>query len=133
MLKIKESFKNGIYDQLISTAVHLIKMIFWLSLCLSILSLLFIIFPKTGYYGRFETTVTILDALPYILIYGTFYIIIFLAFPAVVILLLIHLLYKYVRRVNLEIRVHLHLIIWNVTVLILIFLEGYFKFTNGLI
>ena len=130
MLKIKESFRNGIYDRWISMAIHLIKMIFLLSLCMSILSLLFIFFPKTGYYGKLETTVTILDAIPYIVIYGTFYIIIFLAFPAVVFLLVFYLLYKYVRRQNIEIKSHLYLIIWNVVVLILVFLIGYLKFVN---
>lgn len=131
MLKIKESFKNGIYDQWISTAVHRIKMIFWLSLCLSILSLLFIIFPKTGYYGRFETTVTILEALPYIVIYGTFYTILFLTFPATLILLLIYLLYRFIRRESIEIKLHLYLIIWNAAAVLLVFLTGYLKFVNG--
>ncbi|MDR6967304.1 TM2 domain-containing membrane protein YozV [Flavobacterium arsenatis] len=96
---------------------------------MSILSLLLVIFPKTGYYGRFQTTVTILEGLPYIVFYGTFYIIIFLAFPATVILLVIYMLYRYVRRESLEIKAHFRLIIWNIVVLLFVFLIGYLKFS----
>jgi|GEM_PF-1064685 len=130
MLKIKESFKNGLYDQWLSTAMRLIKITFWLSLCMSILSLLFLIFPKTGYYGRFQTTVTLLDALPFIVFYGNFYIIVFLAFPAAILLLLIYLLYNYIRRESLILKAHFRLIIWNVVVLLSVFLIGYLKFSR---
>lgn len=129
MLKIKELFRKGIYDQWISKAMDLIKIIFLITLCMSILSLLFVIFPKTGYHGRFQTTVPILDALPYIVFYGTFYIIIFLAFPATVILLVIYMMYKYVRRESLEIKPPFRLIIWNIAVLLFVFLIGYLKFS----
>lgn len=131
MHKIKESFKNGIYDQWILKAMHAIKTIFWLSLGMSILSLLFVIFSKPGYYGMFESTVTILDALPYIVIYGTFYTIIFLVFPATVILLLIYILYRFIGRDNIKIKSHLYLIIWNVVILLLIFLISYLKIVSS--
>ena len=43
--------------------------------------------------------------------------------------MVIHLLYRYIRRENLEMKPHIRLLIFNIIVLLFVFLIGYLKFS----
>lgn len=114
----KNSFLSGRFDKLILKIIGLIKLIFKLALLLNTLSLLAIWFSHSRYYYEISTP-TALDFFQILIFYGSFYFLIFIAFPACIILLLLYLLYKFKRKQELEVKTHTRLFILNTFVVVL--------------
>lgn len=114
-------FKNwkAILLKKIPVILTIAKLIFLVSVAISFISLLLMIFSDKIYYFYFEK-VTFLEALPMLCLYGTFYIIIFLSFPASIILLIVYIFLKFYCQITIDVKVHLKLIIYNILILTLI-------------
>ena len=120
MHKIIHSIKNslfaGIYDRQILKILTLIKFVLYLSALMNFISLLFIVFSHSQYYYKFATP-NLLDALLMLTIYTSFYLLLFVTFPASIILFLFYFIYNCKRKITLKIRLHLKLIILNVVLI----------------
>ncbi len=120
MLK-KELLSLPLLESKISTILRILKFVFWLSTMMNFISLLFVIFSTTKYYYHFHNA-SFLDVLLALILYAAFYVILFLAFPALFLLLMCYFLFKLKFKKNLQIKKHIKLIILNILILLAIFL-----------
>ena len=88
---------------------------------MSFVSLLFVIFSTTKYYYHFGNP-SFLDVLQALIIYGAFYVIIFAALPAALILNITYFLFKFKLKKSLQAKKHCRLILLNTLILFAIFL-----------
>jgi len=118
---LKKLLSISLLESKISIILRFLNFIFWLSVIMSFASLLFVIFSTTKYYYHFSNP-SFLDVLQALTVYTAFYIIIFVTFPAVLILILTYFLFKVKFKKSLQIKKHIWLIILNILILIAIFL-----------
>ncbi|MBK9959066.1 MAG: hypothetical protein IPP11_10875 [Chitinophagaceae bacterium] len=117
----KEDLNLSLLESKISIILKILKFVFLLSVIMNCVSLVFVIFSTTKYYYHFENP-SFLDVLQGITVYAAFYIIIFAAFPSVLILTIIYFLFKFKLNRGIQAKKHFRLIILNILILFAIFL-----------
>ena len=89
----KEILSLSLLENKISIILRLLRFVFSLSVIMSFVSLLFIIFSTTKYYYYFGNP-SFLDVLQGLTVYAAFYVIIFAAFPSALILIITYFLFN---------------------------------------
>ena len=117
----KEFLSLSFLESKISIILKFLKFVFWLSVIMNFVSLLYVIFSTTKYYYHFDNA-SFLDVLQVLILYASFYLLIFAAFPAALILIITYFLFKIKLKKSLQIKKHFKLIILNILILIGIFL-----------
>ena len=116
----KEFLSLRFLESKISIIVKFLKFVFWLSVIMNFVSLLFVIFSTTKYYYHFHNA-SFLDVLQVLILYSSFYVLIFAAFPAALILIITYFLFKIKLKKNLQLKKHFKLIILNILIGIFLF------------
>lgn len=123
----KKVFLNlSLLESKISIILRFLRFVFWLSVIMNFVSLLFVIFSTTRYYYHFGNP-SFLDVLQGLTVYAAFYVIIFAAFPATLILIITYFIFKFKCKKSLQLKKHCRLIILNILILFAIFLVVVFN------
>jgi hypothetical protein len=123
-----ENYKLGKFDFLVDKMLFFFKIIFQLNLFsyvfLFIFTILFYLFKKDNYEHSFLYFTTT------IVFYGAFYFSIFIAFPALVLLLVFYYLEKNIRNRKIAIKKHIFFICYSLLLLILFITIGFIIITQ---
>lgn len=111
-------FKLSLLENKIPIILKISRLILSLSLIMSFVSLVFIIFSTTRYYYPPFGNPSHLDIILALIIYATFYIIIFVAFPVTLILIICYSLFKLKIKKNIKTKIHFRLVIANILILL---------------
>ena len=117
----KQLLNLSLLESKISIILRFLRFVLLLSAAMSFVSLLFIIFSTTKYYYHFGNP-SFLDVLQGLTVYAAFYVIIFAAFPATLILIITYFLFKFKLKKSLQAKKHFRLILLNTLILFAIFL-----------
>lgn len=120
-MKKTEFLSLSFLESKMSIILRFSRFVLLMSVIISFVSLLFIFFSTTKYYYHFGNP-SFLDVLQGLIIYAAFYVIIFAAFPATLILIITYFIFKYKFKRNFQVKKHFRLIILNVLILVVMFM-----------
>ncbi|HEX9980604.1 MAG TPA: hypothetical protein VGB50_08555 [Flavobacterium sp.] len=110
---LRKSFNAGAFDHKMLLFLAFCKILLWLTLVMNALSVLMLIFSKTSYYYEVQAA-ALLDVVMVIIFYGTFYLVTFVGLPVCILIMMIHLLFKHERKMAINLKPHLRLIVINI-------------------